>query len=171
MKYFRNIVLYLISAANDIWAIPFVLIVHLVWGSNLRLEDNAVCTNLKPESWPMNPYHAFIGAGWYSGWAGTAFGHAIVFSSEPSESIRHHELTHVRQAEVSLCLSLLMGLLVLSITGKIWLSYTIWSLGYALSMGCGFLIAWIRGEDFYFSSIYEEHAYAVGDNYEDYREW
>lgn len=158
MRYFLR---YLISAANDLLAIPLVVLIHLVWGENLRMEGPCICTDLKPDSWPVDPSHAFPFAGWYEGWAGTTFGHAIVYGVAPTVFTKMHECVHVEQCEAAMLKSLLIGLLVLLFTGKLWLSYSIWSFGYAFYLLGNWVVAAIRGEDSYSGSAHEEHAYAV----------
>ncbi len=159
MKY----LMYLITFANDILAIPIVLFIHLLWGSKLYMEGIAVCTELKPESWPMNTFHWFPGAGWYSRWGGTTFGSAIMYRPDPGENTRVHEHVHVHQMQASMTKSLLIGLLVLLVTDKLWLSYIIWSTGYILYATANALTALLRGDRAYRDSVHEEHAYLVGE--------
>lgn len=163
----RTFLLYLVSFAHDSIMIPVGLLIHALWGENLRLEGRAVCTDLRPESWPRNKDHWFCGAGWYANWGGSTLGHFIMYGLAPAGGTRVHEHVHVEQFEAAMLRSLIVGLLVLLVTGKLGLSYAIWALGYVLMVGSGTLIALIRGEDGYKGSVHEEHAYAVGDAYED----
>ncbi len=149
---------YATTSAWDILVIPLILLIHLLWGENLRTEGLSVCTDLKPDSWPRRT--------WFAKWGGITLGHAIMFGRLPPRSTVVHELVHEKQYEGAMIKSLIVGLLVLLVTGKIWLSYVIWALGWLLYLCSNWLVALMRGLPVYRGSAHEEHAYAVGDEYE-----
>ncbi len=151
MKFLR----YFITFPWDVLVIPLVLVIHLLWGENLRMEGLVVCTDLKADSWPRRT--------WYAKWGGTTFGHAIMYRPSPREKTKVHEHVHVHQFEASMLKSMLVGLLVLPVTGKLWLSYAIWALGFSLYLAANWATAVLRGGEAYRGSVHEEHAYAVGD--------
>jgi len=160
MKYLR----YLISLPNDIVFMPLVLLIHLLWGTNLRMEGLSVCTDLKAKSWPANKGHWLPFSGWYSRFGGTTFGHAIMYRPDPDENTIIHEHTHEHQMESVMLKSLIVGLIVLLVTGKLWLSYAIWSMGYMLYLCTNWAMSAIRGGHWYVDSVHEEHAYAIGES-------
>ena len=155
----RIAVLYGVSLANDLFVIPLILIVHVLWGENLRWEGHVLCTNLKAASRPRDPMHRLPLAGWYAHWAGTTFGHAIMYGRRPSHLTRVHEHVHVHQMEGAQLKGLLLGLLVLLVTGKIGLAYLIWFLSPWAYLVSNWLVAILRGVDWYLDSAHEEHAY------------
>lgn len=159
MKYIR----YTVTSAWDIIAIPLILVVHLFWGTNLRMEGMSVCTNLREGSWPLNTESDWPFAGWYSLWGGTTFGHAIMYNKHPAKATVVHEHVHEHQFEATMLKSFIVSLIVLLATGKIWLSLVLWSLGYLLYLCSNWITAKLRGASAYKGSVHEEHAYAVGD--------
>jgi hypothetical protein len=103
-------------------------------------------------------------AGWYSRWGGTTLGHAIMYGRDPSIQTQLHEHVHEHQLEASMLKSLALGLLAWSVTGKLWLSCGIWSLGFVTYLCANWLMAIVRGNRIYDECVHEEHAYAVGDS-------
>ena len=146
---------YAVTLSWNVLAVPLVLLIHLMWGEHLHREGLAVCTELRPDSWPKRT--------WYAKWGGTTFGHAIMYGPNPPLATRVHENVHVHQFEASMLKSLTVGLLVLLVTGKIWLSFAIWVSGYLLYLCSNWAMAVIRGGEAYRDSVHEQHAYSVGE--------
>lgn len=160
----RRAVLYSVCLPANLVAWLIVLVVRLLWGEDLRWQWGVLSVELKSESWPSRT--------WYKGWAGTTFGHGVMYASgkrggvAPS-LVERHELVHVEQFEVCVLgsLVLLIGPVIALVLLGHWVLALAGGLGLLTLSGAVFLLvsvvsAWLRGEPAYRGSSHEESAYA-----------
>jgi len=200
LKTNRHIVLYLVTSIWDItvcW--PVVLLVWMFWGTDLRWTapprgqsrrlGYGLWCDLKPTSWPARTWYRErrdgkfhmvesgadqVRFGTWETWGGTTLGHGGWFgpgwrANGQWSSLEEHENTHVKQFEAVMLRSLLVGAMV-AVTGAWTLGLAIWWLGYIMMLVGAYTSAWLRGEQFYRRSYYEEAAYDRQELYEQGRQ-
>ena len=140
-------------------SLPYALVVSWVWVGFMILIRAAH----RPR-W-VEPW--ILVATW-RGWAlrrwrySTTLGRGIIMQPHHGDRTWRHELVHVRQVEDLCWVGMLIGILVLSVTGNWVLGATVW-----LSSGAwqlpNFLTGWLRYGDAYRGSEHERAAYAQDD--------
>lgn len=157
-----SILLRAICLPTDIAGWLFVLLMHLCWGrrGSLHMRDGIVVAELKMGSWPART--------WFSGWAGVAIGHAVLFGpGRARERTWAHERVHVDQCEAVHCGTLLAAGAALALGAPLLAAAAVWALGYAVLILGGLAGAWLRGSDAYYGSVVERAAYAIDGSSED----
>lgn len=153
MKY---VILRMATLPADILGWLIVLVLHVLWGARLKIQDGILITMLRANSWPIRS--------WYKNWGGTTFGHAIMLNPNVQDVDRllFHEKVHVEQYEVTSLLNLLFaGWLVCMghyIAAGLLVAFA--SLFMVLS---ALIVAWLRNEPPYRGSVLEEAAYDATD--------
>lgn len=185
-----HVLLYVLSLPWDLLiAWPWVLLVRLFWGEDLRWENRrnhikevdgkpapggpVLAATLSDGSWPVNPDKPF--GGWYEGWGGTAVGHGVMFGVGTESvgtwtSLEEHEIgVHVEQFEASMFQAFMVAVAVALVgqsTASSVLALILWFTGFLQMLVSRWVAAWWRGEDPYTGSAHEEAAYAVDEAYE-----
>ena len=182
----RRIPIYIAMLPLDLFAWSLILLIHVLWGEDLRWRDGVLSTSMRPGSFPVRKGKWPVG--WYlynretgAPWGGTSIGHAQFHGgpfraplNEPLTPHEAHEYHHVRQAEASQIAAFLCAIMVLItlLALEAWVAaaivpLVIWSFGsVSVSFG-GWAAAWIRGDSrgFYRGSAHEIGAYAVEEVY------
>jgi hypothetical protein len=122
---------------------------YLLWGHRLRWDGEVWRFERKPGS--------FLDRKWR--WS-TTLGHTILFRPDPSDVIIRHEKKHVEQFDSQALLGLILFLELLYLKHPVWALLN-WFAMPALSYLCAGVIAWSRGESFYFGNHLEEAAYST----------
>ena len=108
------------------------------------------------DSWPMRS--------WYKRWAGTTFGHGIIFKpggNRRNTRLYKHELAHVEQYERAMLKGLLYGLAAYGVTGNWILGLVLWAASGGAFVLCNSVVAFLRGEAFYRGASHEEGARGI----------
>jgi len=186
-KPWRYVLVYLWTLPNDIIAWLTVLFVWLCWGTKLQWIGGLWC-EIKPQSWPaqswyrikrangrhiLNPLSKSEQYGTWRTWGGTCLGHGGFYGPGRTRGpgvdtgVEYHEHVHVEQSEVIMLVMFLEALGVftyLTVTQDIEraaiVGLIIWLSGIFVNALCGWIVAWMRGEDPYRGSTHEESAYA-----------
>lgn len=162
----KALILYLACSVPDIATSIPGAVAYLLWGERLRVRLDeytwAVVFSLKEKSWPMRT--------WYAEWGGTCFGRMIMLSwgrGDHEKTIRH-EMKHTEQYEVGCMFGAIMlgaAPALFPIIGY-WFPFALWAISAPMFTACGFLCAWLRGENAYRGSVTEEAAYDAVARYE-----
>ncbi len=134
-----------------------VLIIHALWGAELKyVDDYVLTTTLKSDSWPMRT--------WYKPWGGTTFGFGIMLAPGMDPRVMVHELRHVKQLEVSSICGLICGMITWLFTWKlagVLLMLGSWFLSPIMFYICAGIVALLYGQKYYENNIFEEDAESV----------
>jgi len=175
IRTWRSLFLYLICLGSNLLSIiPFFLI-FIFWGRNLYFEKPpSMFKNEKqpPGNWCITFDLKKDVLKFWKYIAITLGPHLIIYrhgirkkKSKIWSKTQYHEHTHSEQYESLCLLGLLVSILLLFFSH--WLiSLGIWASFCYLGMLSGFVVSWLRGENLYSGSNYEEAARTIADDYE-----
>lgn len=89
----------------------------------------------------------------------TTIGRAIIYQPTASDATKDHEMVHIRQFEDSAMAGLLIALIVLIVSGNVWLSLGLW-LCSQLLLAVNYVTSVLRGGHIYRDSEHERSASA-----------
>lgn len=169
----RQKFMYLWTLPHDLVAWSAVVVIWLLWGTNLHRVGLGLWCELRPSSWPARswyrmkvngavvenaPEHQAQYGRWLT-WGGTTFGHGGIYgpgltaSPGHAEVVAKHEGAQVEDYEVSMLTAALVGLLVGSfLAGQgqlevgLGVGGAIWQLGFFSRILPSRIVTWFRGE-------------------------
>ena len=155
MKPWYRALLYVGTFPTDLVGWLTMVLVRALWGHDLKWVDGVLFVRLKKDSWFERTF--------YTRWAGTAIGHAVMLSDRSSTDVTvKHELVHVEQVEANGLLGLMCG--AAAAPASWWLALALWSLMPALAYVLAGCAALLRGESYYRGNHNEEAARAVAND-------
>lgn len=151
-----------------LWTFPWdiivwfvVLVMWVFFGKKLHWCEGLWC-ELKSES--------IISKKW--NYAGITLGHGGLYGDGYSggkgvdTDTEVHELIHVEQYEVSMCVAFVAAQIIfwsrMDMVG-LFFGAIFWVAGWGIVYGAASLQAWLRGENYYTGNVFEESAYSQAD--------
>lgn len=136
------------------------LVIHAMWGKEMKIQNGVLVTTLKEDSWPMRT--------WYKQWGGTCFGYGIMLAPNQVPETLIHEFVHTEQKEANTLFGLFTGLIfsiTIGLMGAGALSLipflSFWILSAYFIYWAGSLIALLRGTKAYRDNHLEKAARGI----------